>query len=157
MGYLSASDVTTVLLLQSSQCPNSRILTSDGKEVFCRFPANKHNLPEGNVILKLGKVGVKRGSQRIGAYGLRHIFEKHRRDLKLKNAEDAVMFVEKVLTKGSRVFIDRLKSDKPIVISASIGLVILEPKIVRGQEACYSVVTAYARKAHPGVLIAKVQ
>ncbi len=89
----------------------------------------------------------------MGAFGLRHIWDKHRNEFNAQDASDIISFVETIITAGADIIVDTNKGpNKPLIVESSAGMAVLEPKNVMNQPS-YSIITAYTRKQHPGVLI----
>ncbi|MCZ5750110.1 hypothetical protein O5207_00520 [Escherichia coli] len=61
---------------------------------FLELPSMNADFPAGKIILKLGDSGFynKRTKSLEGAYGLRHIWDKHRVEIGATSAEDIVIF-----------------------------------------------------------------
>lgn len=152
MQTLHPNDITLELASLKTR-KNTRILNDLGQESFGTFPANKHNFPAGEIYLKLGVIGFTEA--RKGAFGLRHIWEKHQSDLELKCIQDIPAFIEKVLSEGAEVIVDKSKSpDKPLIVESNSGLITLALETPKGLPPHYNIITAYNRKNHPGVVIA---
>lgn len=147
------SDITLEHVSKKNK-PNSLITNQLGHISFGDFPANNHDFPEATIILRLGLIGY--GYGRLGAFGLRHIWEKHRIDLGITNPSEVVNFIESIIQPGAEVLIDKKKSpNKPLIIESSNGLISLNLTNI-GDQPVYSIITAYDRKSHPGNVIATI-
>ena len=147
------SDITLALALTKNK-KNTIISTTRGQLSFGLFPANNHGFTTGKIILKLGLIG--HGYFRKGAFGVRHIWEKHGGEIGLTSPIQVVNFIESILIPGAEVILNREKSpDKPIIVESSNGLITLGLTTFKNQVA-YSIITAYDRKNHPGVVIATI-
>lgn len=155
MEILLPQDITSAILLEKKK-KNSRVCKIDGSEVFFTIPHLSADFPDGKIILKLGDPGYYNKSQQKleGAYGLRHIWDKHRAEIGATCAEDIVNFLEKILLSGAQVLLDPKKGpNKVIVVESATGMMIVELKKPNNEDAYYSIVTAYARKSHPGTVL----
>lgn len=142
-------DITLIEAARKNK-PNSLITNTQGHHFFGFFPANNHGLPEAEIVLKLGLIGY--GYKRAGGFGLRHIWEKHGKDLGMVKPGEVVDFIESIIRPGAEIIIDTAKApDKPLIIESSCGLVILSVT-----PSAYSITSAYNRKSHPGTVIAKI-
>jgi hypothetical protein len=110
----------------------------------------------GNIFLCLGYVGHSR--KKLGAFGARHIWDKHKRDLGLSIFSEVPSAVAALLVEGSDVLVDYSKGgeDKPIVVNTSSGMVSLQARIINSVVE-YHVITAYDRKNHPGTVVAQIK
>jgi len=145
--------------LRNKTKPNARVTKSDGSRYFGKVPKLNDSFPEGQIILKLGKRGFFNQTSREvqGAFGLRHIWDKHRREINATTVQEVVVFVESILKNGADVLIDDNKHpNKPLVVESSIGMVILELKRPQDEDAYYSIITAYERTSHPGTLMGNI-
>jgi len=122
---------------------------------FAYIPKNKV-IEEGEVFLCLGYAGF--GVDRKGAFGARHIWEKHKLDLGLSRFSDVPGVVSGLLSEGCNVLVDKSKGglDKPIVVNTSSGMVSLQKKVV-DEVVEYHVLTAYRRTNHPGIVVATLK
>lgn len=155
MSLLLPSDITEAVL-NEKKTKNARVAKSDGSEFFLDLPYMNADFPAGKIILKLGDSGFynKKTGNLEGAYGLRHIWDKHRTELGATSAEDIVIFLESVLLAGAEVLIDAKKGpNKAIIVESGTGMMILELKKPQGEDPCYSIITAYDRKSHPGIKV----
>ena len=119
---------------------------------FGRIPPNSNGVIEGDIYLKLGLVG--HGQQRKGAFGARHVWEKHKNDLGISNACDTPMIIAEILSEGVDILIG-VTPDRPIALNTKYGVVILEQKTIE-QETIYSIVSAYGKKNITGTVIGKL-
>ena len=119
---------------------------------YGQFPPNNFGFPVGDIVLKLGYCGF--GPSKKGATGLRHIWDKHHKEIGLSCPSEIPCFIETVIKQGSSVLIDHGKStDKPLVLSSSTGMAILCQKVSQNRNI-YEIITAYTRRQHPGTVIA---
>ena len=159
MEVLIPNDICSIKLSNKST-KNARVTKLDGSHVFGKVPSLNDKFPEGDIILKLGYQGFYNSSNNLlqGAFGLRHIWDKHRAEIGATNAEDVVRFVESILKVGADILIDESKhANKPLVIESSTGMVILELKSPQNEDAYYTIITAYDRKSHPGTLMGNIK
>lgn len=136
---------------------NSFVCMPCGAFSFGAFPPNNAHFPEGDIRLKLGLVGYITGNnERQGAFGLRHIWEKHGSELGLTCPAETIHFIKNVITSGAQVLIDSHKNpDRPIIIESKVGMAILNLQ-ASTHDVYYSIISAYNRKQHPGTVIAKI-
>ncbi|EGQ7796282.1 hypothetical protein RG677_004805 [Vibrio parahaemolyticus] len=153
MSILSSTDVTKELLSKSNT-KNHRILSSSGNVSFGQLPHINDNFPSGEIHLRLGFVGI--GSARTGAFGLRHIVEKHGPEIGIDDAAGAIEFIELVLSAGAVIKLDGKGGTKPLVINSSHGMVILEKKTPRDEAVHYSIITAYEKINYPGTILGEM-
>jgi hypothetical protein len=145
----------TVEVANNKNSKNAWVANTSGLLSFGTFPENNHNFPVGEITLKLGYVGFD--SERKGAYGLRHIWEKHGSEVMATSPSDIPLFIEGIITSGSTVIVDRDKDPKkPLIVKSSIGLLTLGLKQPKDSEPYYHIITAYVRKSHPGIVIATI-
>lgn len=145
--------------LDAKNAKNTKILTTSGDTIFGLMPQLSLDLPEGNIILKLGDSGFydRHTKQVKSAFGLRHIWDKHRTEIVASNATDIIVFIESIITNGANVMIDNSKSkDKPLIVKSNMGIVVVELKTPQNEPPHYSIITAYTRKSHPGTLMASL-
>lgn len=143
----------TAALANDKRSKNALVANTSGVVSFGTFPSNNHSFPSGDITLRLGYVGY--GAGRKGAFGLRHIWEKHKTEVMATNPEDIPAFIEAIITKGSNVIIDKDKDpNKPLIVESKVGLLTLGLKLPNNANPYYHVITAYARKSHPGTVIA---
>ncbi|MBJ4496672.1 hypothetical protein JGE14_23070 [Salmonella enterica subsp. enterica serovar Derby] len=152
MNLLLPRDIVEAVL-NDKKTKNARVAKCEGSEFFLELPSMNAEFPAGKIILKLGDSGFynKRTKSLEGAYGLRHIWDKHRVEIGATSAEDIVIFLESILLAGAEVLIDPKKGqNKAIVVESGTGMMILELKKPNGEDPYYSIITAYDRKSHPG-------
>lgn len=155
MSIFSSNDVSLEMLNKKTQ-KNAKVTNSTGQLSFGIIPKLNDKLPQGEVILKLGYKGFYSPGDREpkGAFGLRHIWDKHKTEINAQSASDIILFIEDVMVAGAEILIDRNKSlEKPLIVESKTGMVIVELKMPHEEDAYYSVVTAYDRKSHPGTLV----
>ena len=154
MQIFQPQDVTLAIANLRTQ-KNARVSNSRGQISFGLFPSNNHNFPVGDIHLKLGFIG--NGHRRKGAYGLRHIWEKHGAELGLTAPLQVPDFIKTVLQPGANVIVDHSKSsDKPLIVESNNGLVTLGVVKPNNEPPYYHIITAYGRKSHPGIIIANL-
>jgi len=157
MSIFTPNDVSIEMLnIDKKTQQNAKVTNSNGSVSFGLMPNLNNNLPQGEVILKLGYKGFynPREKESKGAFGLRHIWDKHRAEINAKSASDIILFIEEVMIPGADIIIDKKKSlEKPLIVESSTGMVIVALKRPLGEDAYYHVVTAYDRKSHPGILV----
>lgn len=153
MTVLSSADVTEDLLF-GSNTKNQRILNSDGNESFGTLPHINEDFPSGSIFLRLGFKGS--GFSRRGAFGLRHIIEKHGSEIGFDDAVGAIAFVEQILSTGAVIKLDRKDGVRLLVINSSHGMVILEKKTPQGEPIHYSIITAYGKVNYPGTILGQM-
>lgn len=146
----------TPQLLSSSGSKNEKLFSPTNNLSYGRIPAvPAFNVEAGDIYLRLGFVGM--GYARSGAFGARHIWEKHQIDLNLKQPSDIPQVVASILQNGANILIDKSKAaDRPLVLNSNVGIVILEPKKTADGNTEYSIVSAYARKNHKGTVIGQL-
>lgn len=107
MNLLLPRDIVEAVL-NDKKTKNARVTKCDGSEFFLDLPGMNADFPAGKIILKLGDSGFynKRTKNLEGAYGLRHIWDKHRAEIGATSAEDIVIFLESILLAGAEVLID---------------------------------------------------
>lgn len=155
MEILLPRDITNAILV-GKKTKNSRVSKNDGSEFFFTLPHLSADFPEGKVILKLGDLGYyNQSKQKLeGAYGIRHIWDKHRSEIGATCAEDIVKFLENIFLTGAQVLLDPRKGpNKVIVVESGTGMMIVELKKPQNEDAYYSIITAYDRKSHPGTIL----
>ncbi|MBJ4267093.1 hypothetical protein JGE07_22555, partial [Salmonella enterica subsp. enterica serovar London] len=98
MNLLLPRDIVEAVL-NDKKTKNARVAKCDGSEFFLELPSMNADFPAGKIILKLGDSGFynKRTKSLEGAYGLRHIWDKHRVEIGATSAEDIVIFLESIL------------------------------------------------------------
>ncbi len=153
----SPIDQLTLDLLLGVHNPNRKILNPvTGGLSFGRIPKNRSGIPEGEVHLRVGKIGF--GKDKKGAYGARHIWDKHRVDLKITKPENLTTILLKIFMDGAEILVDPNKNIdpyRPLILSRKYGMGIVER---RGKDlAAYNVISAYSKTAVPGILIGKFE
>lgn len=143
-----------IALMSEKTRKNSFVCMPCGTFSFGNFPANNANFPQGDIRLRLGYTGYISRPDRPGAFGLRHIWEKHGTELGLSCPTEAINFIKNVITNGAAVLIDSNKNpDRPIIIENKVGMAILSVH-ANTSDVHYSIISAYSRKQHPGTIIA---
>lgn len=129
---------------------NAFVTNTKGNLAFGIFPTNNNHWPELEIRLKVGFAGF--GKARSGAFGIRHIFEKHGKEIGLTCPSEIPSYIESIITKGATVIVDSAKdANAALVIESQTGLVILR---LSKDKAYYDIISAYDRKSHPGTVIA---
>jgi hypothetical protein len=146
----------TESLLTSASTKNKKIFSPTNKLSYGRIPAAPaFKVAAGEIYLRLGFVGV--GRSKSGAFGARHIWDKHKGDLNIKEPSDIPKVVASILRNGADVLVDKSKSaDRPLVLNSNIGIVILQPKKTAEGGIEYSIVSAYGRRNHKGTVIGQL-
>lgn len=123
-----------------------------GNLSFGKIPENKNGIPSGEIYLKLGLIG--HGHNRAGAFGARHIWEKHHVDLRITTQENTAQVIADILEEGVNVLVNfqNKNNKRPVVLNTKIGRVALEPETKNGTTS-YSIVSAYGNKNAPGTVI----
>lgn len=147
------------LTLQLMNCNNrkgTRVINPlTGLMTFGAIPANSH-VPEGDIFLKLGIRG--RGYDRLGAFGVRHIWDKHGAELGAAMPGDIPSKVYEILAPGADILLDTTKgAGKIITLNTSKGMVILQEEKAGNYCSIYSIITAYTKKTAKGILIASLK
>ncbi|KAB2825791.1 MULTISPECIES: hypothetical protein [Aliivibrio] len=140
-------------LMSGKNEKNAKIVNpKTGKLSFGRVPDNNNDIPSGDIYLKLGLMG--RGFKRYGAFGARHIWEKHNVDLCIPKQEMLPQIIADMLVEGTNVLVNfAIKNNKrPVVLNTKLGRVALEPEMKAGK-TYYSIVSAYGNKNAPGTVI----
>lgn len=154
-----SSDDLTAELLADKTTKNTKVINPNTNNLsFGRIPQNNNNIPEGDIYLRLGLIGVT--PSRSGAFGARHVWEKHKTDLQINNLQDIPHVVANILQPGSDILVDLNRNHDPhrtVVLNTSAGLVILEQKHSQTGITEYSIVTAYNRRNSRGVVIGKLE
>lgn len=147
-------------VLDKKNMKNSRVTNNKGNLSFGTIPKLNDNFPKGEIHLKLGDSGFYSHNHHEpkGAFGLRHIWDKHGDELNSQNAEDVVKFIESVLQVGAEVIIDPKKSpNKPLIVESNTGMVVVDLKEPQNEEPFYNIITAYDKKAHPGNVMGNLE
>jgi len=124
---------------------------------FGKIPANNFGVAEGEIYLKLGLIGF--GKSREGAFGARHVWEKHKKDLAIPSPEDTAQVVADILQEGVEVIVNfnaKKQDIRPVVLNTTKGRVVLEEKVIDGV-ACYTIISAYGNKNAPGTVIGNLE
>jgi len=154
MEILQSSDITLNLATKTTK-KNSFIANCSGVQSFGTFPSNNHGFPSVSIYLKLGIIGF--GSERLGAFGLRHIWEKHGSEIGISLPSQIPSFIESILQPGSVVIIDRNKCpDKPLIIESNAGMIIVGLNQPKNAPEYFNIISAYDRRSHPGIVIATI-
>ena len=120
---------------------------------FGKIPPNSNGVSEGEIYLKLGLAG--HGRQRTGAFGARHVWEKHKGDLGITTPDQTPMIIADILSEGVDILLSKTDAARPIALNTTCGVVILERKVI-DQVTSYSIVSAYGKKNITGIVIGKL-
>lgn len=122
---------------------------------FGYIPKNK-TIEAGEIYLTLGYSGY--GVKRAGAFGARHVWEKHKVDLCLVNFSDVPAKVAALLANDCDVMVNPLSGglESPIVLNTSHGMVALAKKMI-DKKPEYHVISAYGRRNPHGFVVAKLK
>lgn len=144
----------TCELMQANTTKNKKVLNPDnGTLIFGKIPDNPTGIPSRLIYLRLGYIG--NGVARKGAFGARHIWEKHQTDLSIQKPEDVPKTLADILTAGVDILYE--DSNKPVVLNTQKGLVSLQLKKDPNGDNEYSIVSAYGRRNSRGVVFAKLE
>jgi len=131
---------------------NAFVTTTNGSLSFGAFPKNSAHWPELEIRLKVGFAGF--GRTRSGAFGVRHIYEKHSQEIGITCPSQISGYIESIITDGATVIVDTVKDENAaLVIESKTGLVILR---LSKDKTYYDIISAYDRKSHPGTVIAMI-
>lgn len=119
---------------------------------FGKIPPNNNGVSEGEIYLKLGLAG--HGRLRKGAFGARHVWEKHKSDLGITTPDQTPMIIAEILSEGVDILLSTTDA-RPIALNTKYGVVILEEKVI-DQVASYSIVSAYGKKNIAGIVIGQL-
>ncbi len=149
---LAAADITSALMSTQNMKGTRIINPRTGLMSFGTVPLNKH-VPEGLIYLKLGLPGF--GPGKSGAFGVRHIWDKHRGEWPGLTPDQVPEKVLDILVPGADILLHQ-GGGKIITLNTSLGMVVLQEER-EGSGFIYSVVTAYTRKNPKGIKIAQLQ
>ena len=150
---LKKTDLTCKLMVANTTKNNKVLNPESGTLVFGKIPDNPTGIPSGLIYLRLGYIG--NGATRKGAFGARHIREKHKTDLSILKPEDVPKTLADILVAGVDILYE--DSNKPVVLNTRQGLVSLQLKKDPNGSNEYSIVSAYGRKDSRGVVFAKLE
>lgn len=119
---------------------------------FGKIPPNNNGVSEGEIYLKLGLAG--HGRLRKGAFGARHVWEKHKSDLGITTPDQTPMIIAEILSEGVDILLSTTDA-RPIALNTKYGVVILEEKVI-DQVVSYSIVSAYGKKNIAGIVIGQL-
>lgn len=119
---------------------------------FGKIPPNNNGVSEGEIYLKLGLAG--HGRLRKGAFGARHVWEKHKSDLGITTPDQTPMIIAEILSEGVDILLSTTDA-RPIALNTKYGVVILEEKVI-DQVTSYSIVSAYGKKNIAGIVIGQL-
>ncbi|WP_299143133.1 hypothetical protein [uncultured Vibrio sp.] len=128
------------------------------KTSFGRIPKNNNGIPEGEIYLKVGIIG--HGPTRTGAFGARHIWEKHKVDLKISQSTNVPAIIASILEEGVDVLVNFQASHSParaIVLNTNIGRVALKQEQDKNGRFSYTIISAYGNKNAPGTVIGTLE
>ena len=86
---------------------NAFVTTTNGSLSFGIFPKNNAHWPELEVRLKVGFAGF--GRTRSGAFGVKHIYEKHSKEIGITCPSQVSGYIESIITDGATVIVDTVK------------------------------------------------
>jgi len=150
---LKATDLTAVLMSANTTKNNKVLNPINGGLIFGKIPVNPTGIPSGCIYLRLGYVG--KGYNRAGAFGARHIWEKHRTDLNITKPENTPLKLAQMLTEGVDVLYE--DANKPVVLNTSQGIISLQLKKSEDGKNEYSIVSAYYRTQARGIVFCKLE
>lgn len=141
-------------LMTAHTTKNKKVLNpQSGTLIFGKIPENPTGIPSGVIHLRLGYVGS--GRKRSGAFGARHIWEKHKADLSISSPSEVPQILANILEPGVNILYEDTK--KPVVLNTSKGLVSLQLKKNESGGNEYSIISAYGRKNSRGIVFAKLE
>ncbi|MCG3814299.1 hypothetical protein I3260_18880 [Photobacterium damselae] len=142
-------------LMSGNNAKGSKVINPNtGRLSYGHIPQNSLGIPSGPIYLKLGNIGA--GKKRTGSFGARHIWEKHKTDLRISNPEDTAQVVANILATGVNVLVDfnaKHSPSRPVVLNTAIGRVALVSYKESGGVDAYSIVSAYGNKNASGTVI----
>lgn len=145
-------DDLSILHMNHKKQKNSVIIRKGGYDNFGLLPFNNNGFESLPIKLKLGLIGF--GANRQGAYGVRHIFEKHKNEIGITCPSEIPGFIERIMISGADVIVDYNKDiNKVLCIESKVGMVVFARK---GSNDHYNIITAYDKRSHPGTLIARL-
>ncbi|WP_434363076.1 hypothetical protein NF212_25345 (plasmid) [Parasalinivibrio latis] len=150
---IDSTQLDLITLGNKNQKNNFIVNPRTGRLSFGRIPPNNLGVAEGEIYLKLGYIGF--GPQKKGAYGARHIWEKHQIDLNLGNPQDIAVRLLDIMAVGVDILVDfsaRHNPARPVILNTSVGRVALTAESKQGVP-CYSIVSAYGARNAPGTVI----
>lgn len=151
--HLNHESLTETLMLTKTT-KNKKVLNPETNKLsFGMIPDDHNAVPGGDIHLKLGLVGY--GNQRKGAFGARHIWEKHQVDLNLTTPSEVPSKIAEILKEGVNVLVefdDQKRSNMPVVLNTALGKVALAPKSTDGK-VTYEIISAHANKNARGTVI----
>jgi hypothetical protein len=150
--FLAAAHITNELISRQNMRGTRIINPRTGLMNFGSVPVNSH-VPDGLIYLKLGWPGF--GPNKTGAFGARHIWDKHRGEWPGLTPEQIPEKVLDILVPGADILLHQ-GAGKIITLNTSKGMVVLQEER-EGLGFIYSVVTAYTRKDPKGIKIAQLQ
>jgi len=141
-------------LLSMTKMKNVKVLNPvTGTLIFGKVPANLSGIPSGFIYLRLGYVA--NGYLRQGAFGARHVWEKHRKDLNINAPENLPQILADILVVGVDILYEA--TNKPAVLNTHKGLVSLQLKKDSTGSDEYSIVSAYNSRRSRGTVFAKLE
>lgn len=153
-----ATDLNETLMSESKSKGSKIVNPNTGKLSYGHIPENNNGIPSGPIYLKLGNVGS--GRFRNGAFGARHVWEKHKNDLNISNPVDTPQVIANILILGVNVLVDfdaEHSPHRPVVLNTSIGRVALIHYKELGGIDAYSIVSAYGNKNATGIVIGTLE
>jgi hypothetical protein len=155
---VDSSDLTDAFMSKKNKRGTKVVNPNTGKTSFGRIPQNNNGIPEGEIYLKVGYEGY--GHKRSGAFGARHIWEKHKIDLNIPQAKNVPSIIASILKKGVDVLVDFQANHSParaVVLNTNIGRVALKQEQEQNGGVSYSIISAYGSKNAPGTVIGTLE
>lgn len=146
-------DLTKELFDENNQKNYKLINPKTKNQIFGKIPDNRSEIPSGLIYLRLGYVG--NGYNRQGAFGARHIWEKHRNDLNLNSPQELPIKLSEILTEGVEVLYE--DKNKPVVLNTTQGIVSLQQKRDDKGNIEYSIISAYYKTQARGIVFCKLE
>ncbi|EGD5163556.1 hypothetical protein RYY30_003402 [Vibrio cholerae] len=154
---IQATDLNANLMSSKNKQGSKVVNPKTNQLSFGRIPSNNNGIPTGEIYLKLGFIGS--GKMRTGAYGARHIWEKHKKDLNIESPEETPEVIANILKEGVDVLVNfeaNHDPHRPVVLNTELGRVALSLYVEHGINA-YSIVSAYGNKNAVGTVIGQLE
>jgi len=144
----------TEALMAAHTTKNIKVLNpQSGTIIFGKVPENPTGIPSGMIHLRLGYVGS--GRRKSGAFGARHIWEKHKIDLSISSPEEVPQILASILEPGVEILYEHV--NKPVVLNTAKGLVSLQLKKDETGGNWYNIISAYGRRNSRGTVFAELE
>lgn len=151
--YLKYTELDENLLSGTNQ-KNCKIFNPKTDDtIFGKIPENPTGIPSGLIYLRLGYIG--NGYKKQGAFGARHIWDKHKVDLGLNSPTELPFKISSILTEGVDVLYEEIH--KPVVLNTLHGLVSLQLKQSADGIKEYSIISAYYKTQAKGTVFCKLE